>query len=242
MGKVRSSKDGYLFMDFYYKGVRCREYTILEDNDKNRVLLEKTMATIEKEIAKGCFDYLKYFPEGSRAELFGNGNRPLPQANGEYSFEQFAQKWYKASKVEWKYSTGEDFHSIMEKHLVPYFKDSDIRTITKFTLKEFRTDLSLKDGRKGKKMSNKRINNIMAVLRLIMNEATDEFKFSSPFEKLAPLGTNKEDINPFSLMEVTRFLDGVRPDFVNYYTVRFLTAMRTAEIDGLTWKYVDFAQ
>ena len=35
------------------------------------------------------------------------------------------------------------------------------------------------------------------------------------------------------------FLAGVRPDFRNYYTVRFFTGMRTAEIDGLRWKYVD---
>jgi integrase len=128
----------------------------------------------------------------------------------------------------------------MESHLIPYFKDSDIRTITKFALKEFRTHLSLKDGRKGKKISNKRINNIMAVLRLMMNEATEEFKFSSPFDKLAPLDTDKEGIKPFSLLEVITFLEGIRPDFLTYYTVRFFTAMRTAEIDGLKWKHVDF--
>ena len=32
----------------------------------------------------------------------------------------------------------------------------------------------------------------------------------------------------------------MRADFRPYYTVRFLTGMRTAEIDGLKWKYVDF--
>lgn len=240
MGKIRTSKDGYLFMDFYYKEVRCREYTILEDNDKNRALLEKTMAIIEKEITKDCFDYLKYFPEGSRAEQFGNSARPLQQTKSQYSFEQFAWKWYKASKVEWKFSTDQDFRSIMENHLIAYFKDTDVRTITKLTLKEFRTGLRLKNGRKGKKMSNKRINNIMAVLRLILSEATDEFKVPSPFEKLDPLSTEKEEINPFNLEEVEIFLNRIRPDFLNYYKVRFFTAMRTAEIDGLRWKYVDF--
>lgn len=240
MGKIRTSKDGYLFLDFYYKEVRCREYTILEDNDKNRALLEKTMDIIEKEITRGCFDYLKYFPEGSRAEQFGKSARPLQQTKSQYSFEQFAWKWYKASKVEWKFSTNQDFRGIMEKHLIAYFKDTDIRTITKLTLKEFRTGLRLKDGRKGKKMSNKRINNIMAVLRLILNEAAEEFKIPSSFEKLEPLSVEKDEINPFNLEEVKIFLNGIRPDFLNYYKVRFFTAMRTAEIDGLKWKYVDF--
>ncbi|WP_300321919.1 hypothetical protein [Idiomarina sp.] len=35
-------------------------------------------------------------------------------------------------------------------------------------------------------------------------------------------------------------LQSVREDFKNYYTVRFFTGMRTAEIDGLQWDAVDF--
>lgn len=34
---------------------------------------------------------------------------------------------------------------------------------------------------------------------------------------------------PFSLEEVLLFLNAVRNDFRNYYTVRFFTGMRTAE-------------
>jgi integrase len=37
-----------------------------------------------------------------------------------------------------------------------------------------------------------------------------------------------------------RIIATVRPDFKNYFTVRFLTAMRTGEVHGLKWKYVDF--
>ncbi len=242
MGNVRSTKDGYLFLDFYYKDVRCREYTTLEDNEKNRSYLEKVMATIEKEKAKGTFDYLKYFPEGGKADYFGKGERPaIPQTSGQYGFEQFSQKWFKVTQVEWKYSTKQDFHSIMEKHLIPYFKDSDIRTISKIVLKEFRSSLTTKSGRKGEKISNKRINNIMAVLRLIINEAYDEVNLPSPFDKIEPLSIVKKEINPFSPKEVKTFLYGVRQDFRNYYQTRFFTGMRTAEIDGLKWQYVDFA-
>ena len=127
-----------------------------------------------------------------------------------------------------------------EKHLIPYFKDSDIRTISKIVLKEFRTSLTAKNGRKGEKISNKRINNIMAVLRLIVNEAYDEINLPSPFDKIEPLAIVKKEINPFSPAEVRKFLNGVRQDFRNYYQTRFFTGMRTAEIDGLKWQYVDF--
>ena len=37
-----------------------------------------------------------------------------------------------------------------------------------------------------------------------------------------------------------QILDTVRPDFRHYFTVRFFTGLRTGEVDGLQWKYVDF--
>ena len=48
------------------------------------------------------------------------------------------------------------------------------------------------------------------------------------------------DVEPFSLDEVKLILDNVRSDFRNYYTVRFFTGMRTSEIDGLQWQFIDF--
>ena len=37
-------------------------------------------------------------------------------------------------------------------------------------------------------------------------------------------------------------LERVRPDYRTYLTVRFFTGMRTAEINGLLWQYVDLAR
>ena len=39
--------------------------------------------------------------------------------------------------------------------------------------------------------------------------------------------------------EVKKIIKHVWEDFRNYYTVRFFTGLRTGEIDGLQWKYVD---
>jgi integrase len=43
----------------------------------------------------------------------------------------------------------------------------------------------------------------------------------------------KSDVDPFTLDEIQLFLQTIRPDFKDYFTVRFFTGMRTAEIDGL---------
>ncbi|MGO3634675.1 MAG: site-specific integrase [Moraxellaceae bacterium] len=50
----------------------------------------------------------------------------------------------------------------------------------------------------------------------------------------------KVDIQPFTLEEVWKFINGVRKDYRNYYLVRFFTGLRTSEIDGLPWDNIDF--
>lgn len=64
--------------------------------------------------------------------------------------------------------------------------------------------------------------------------------FENPFHNIRPLKIGRGTIEPFSLAEVRTFLSGIRADYHCYYTVRFFTGMRTAEIDGLLWRYVDF--
>ena len=80
----------------------------------------------------------------------------------------------------------------------------------------------------------------MAPLRQILNEAADRFEFTTPYRNIKALKVQKSDIEPFTFDEVKTILDSVRADYKDYYTVRYFTGMRTGEIDGLKWKYVDF--
>ncbi len=80
----------------------------------------------------------------------------------------------------------------------------------------------------------------MTTLRMILNDAADRFQFSTPFVGIKPLKVPPTDVAPFTIDEVNLFLSRVRADFRDYYQVRFFTGLRTGEIDGLQWKYVDF--
>ena len=73
-----------------------------------------------------------------------------------------------------------------------------------------------------------------------MNEAADRYEFTSPYKGIKSLKIQRVDVEPFSIEEVQLILANVREDFKAYYTVRFFTGMRTGEIDGLKWQYVDF--
>lgn len=258
MGSIRKREDnGLLFMDFRYKGARFREQTALTENSANRKRLEKVMGSIEADIASGTFDYSRYFPSSKNVVKFdelngapaispvtaaaaqavgvsaGNPNAPM--------FRDFADTWFAEKEVEWRKSHRISTRADVDKLLKPHFGDKVVSQITKADILTFRATLAKVQAR-GKKtpLSARRINKIFGPLRQILNEAADRFDFRTPFHNIKPLKIRKTDIKPFSLDEVKQIIDTVRPDFKNYLRVRFFTGMRTGEVDGLKWKYVDF--
>jgi len=257
MGSIRTlSGRGTLFMDFRYRGQRCREYTALDDTPANRKRLEKAMAKIEADIESGTFDYAATFPSSRNAATprteSPSAAAPLPAtavasaaaqstAAPTPSFRDFTAQWLSDHQVEWRRSHIKVLNSTLNGHLLPAFGDKPVGCITKSDILAFRTALAALPGRIGDKLSNKRINGILAPLRQILNEAADRFGFVSPTASMKPLRVRKTDVEPFTLDQVQQMLGVVRPDYHDYFTTRFFTGMRTGECHGLKWKYIDFA-
>lgn len=258
MGSIRARKDnGQLFFDFRFQGQRCREQTLLDDTPANRKRLDKALAAIEGEIKAGTFDYVKTFP-GSRAHSRPIATGPsmpsaavstqsqLAAAAAEASatptpsFRDFAATWMSEHEVEWRRSHIKVLKSTIDGHLLPAFGDRPVGTITKAEILAFRAKLSALPGRTGEKLSNKRINGILAPMSQILNDAAERHGFVSPTTNVKRLKVRKPDVEPFSLDQVQQILASVRKDWRDYFTTRFLTGMRTGEAHGLKWKYVDF--
>ena len=64
------ARRGKLFFDFSYLGIRCREYTKLNDSPANKRRVESIMDRIEAEKLLGTFEYANYFPNSKRLEKF----------------------------------------------------------------------------------------------------------------------------------------------------------------------------
>lgn len=238
MGSIYPRQEsGKLVIDFRYQKMRCREQTLLDDSTVNRRRLGKLLEKIEYEISHGLFDYAKTFPNSPRAKKFA---RDSEQMNGAPLFSEFVDEWWQENAFRWKRSGVQNMRSTLNQHLLPSFGNISINQVCKGDILKFRAGLAALPGRSGNKLSNKRINNIMQPLKSILDEAADRYGFVSPFRSIKRLPVNKPDVNPFSLAEAMRFLDSVREDFRNYYTVRFFSGLRTGEIDGLRWKNVDF--
>jgi integrase len=254
MAKVVARKEtGKLQIDFTYKGVRCREQTALMDSPANRKRVQAVVDKMSAAIREGRFVYADFFPGSAMAERFrsdrkvsdlvsgnGSGTEQPSIATGP-TFNEFADQWVQEHSIEWRRSHIRSLLSTLDGRIKPYFSNRVIRSITKADVLAFRAALAKEPGRGGKAgLSAKRINEIMGTLRQILAEAADRFEFTSPALNLKRLRVKKSDVQPFSLDQVQTILATVRPDFKDYMQVRFLTGMRTGEINGLKWKYIDF--
>ncbi len=262
MGSIRTRADtGLLFLDFRFQGIRCREQTALKDTATNRKRVQKVLDRIEAEIQAGTFEYSRFFPNsknGQRLATLASASPYQAPAHGEDNastssymdvggvpgtplLRGFAQTWYQEKEVEWRRSHKKIVKYDIDNQLLPKFGDKEVGRITKADVLAYRAELAKVNARgKVSKLSNRRINKLVNLLRQIVNEAADRFNFRTPFENIKQLKVKRTDVAPFTLDEVRQILATVRSDFRDYYTLRFFTGMRTGEIDGLKWKYVDF--
>jgi integrase len=256
MGSVRVRKEnGLLFLDFRFQGQRCREQTMLTDTITNRKRLEKALQAIEQEIAAGTFDYEKRFPGSKRAAqpnvvesvvasaATARDPSTPPQAiapPATPTLRLFADQWLTNHAIEWRRSHIRVLRSTIDGHLLPHFGDTPIGQITKADILAFRAKLAEAPGRAGKGLSAKRINGILAPLKQMLAEAAEMHGFVTPAVNIKPLRVKKGDVQPFTLAEVQMIIQSGRADYRNYFITRFFTGMRTGEVHGLKWKYVDF--
>ena len=251
MGSIRRRTDNnLLFLDFRYRDIRCREQTALPDTVANRKKVQKLLDRIEADIAAGTFDYRRYFPASKNAARFDAAPAvsvavtvtapSAPAAPPTPLFKDFAETWYLEKEVEWRKS-----HRITVRReldsLISRFGEKAVGQITKADVLAYRAELGKVTARgKETKLSAARINKMLNPLRQILNEAADRFNFPTPCQNIKQLRIKRTDVDPFSLEDVRSILATVREDFRDYFTVRFFTGMRTGEVDGLKWKYVDF--
>lgn len=242
---VRNNK---LQVDFRYKGKRCREQTRYVDTPANRKKLEKIIERMEAEILLNTFIYRNYFPKSAKADFFDELEKKATATTGVASgqvdntptFAEFAEIWLSEKNIEWRESHRAAVINVLEAYALPFFGDKKLNDITKAEVLQFRSTLAKEPLRKDSPLKASTINKTMTPIRMIMNEAAERYEFNSPFRGVKSLKIQRTDIKPFSLEEANKFIAHVRKDYQAYYTVRFFTGMRTGEIDGLRWKYIDF--
>ena len=224
--------------------------------------MQKLLDRLETEIEAGTFAYSRFFPGSKIAAKFDAPDSDVDQSDaasentnleaqhtlksqtgvsGTPLVKDFVQTWYAEKEVEWRRSHKKTIRADIDSRIIPRWGHWEVGRITKADILAYRAELAKVQARgKEKMLSNRRINKLVNLLRQIVNEAADRFDFRTPFQNIKQLKVQRTDVEPFSLDEVKKILATVRQDFRPYFTVRFFTGMRSGEINGLKWKYVDF--
>jgi len=252
-------------LDYRVRGVRQRVYTRFDDNPANRKCLEALAQQVEQAAQSGgdveallaASPLLAPVRPAATtllpvvAAAAGAPPQALTQAPVSAAavvavqvlpvFKTFAETWFTEFKVGWRRTYITTVRGILDQHLLPRFGALPVGAVTRAEIMDFRATLSQLRGRRpGTTLSPARINTVMLILRQILQEAADRYDFAMQMGKLKPLKIPKSHVAPFSLEEAQLLINKVRADYQNYMKVRIFTGMRSGELHGLKWKYIDF--
>ncbi|KFI04975.1 hypothetical protein JN25_00330 [Bacillus sp. BSC154] len=170
---------------------------------------------------------------------YHNGDLPSTFKRA-YSFTELTEKFLAAKKREVKLSTFKTIENIVNSKILPYFKDSTIKSITHNDIYKYRETLQ-KDN-----LKHTYINKIMAYVKGIFDLAIEENLLSEhPSKKLKKLKNKhgiEEHIKFWTPEQFQKFIkifdDNKYKDFFKkiYYTFAYFTGVRMGEQLALEWK------
>jgi integrase len=208
------AKAGKLFLDFRWRGVRCREFTGLANLPENRRKLRAFDQLINGEIALGTFAYRKHFPNGARLQEF-YGEQDAAKDPGRVTLGDYLEAWHKQRSPflqDGSVAKGADLHpstwiyeeSIIRCHLTLTFGTLCLDDLKPAHCKELRKALQDK-GRSGKTAQNV----LGGVLHKAMADAVDDGLLTA---NPVPLGARKRaarvsrsNSDPLTVAEVKHF-------------------------------------
>jgi integrase len=233
---IRARSASSVEIDFYYRGVRCRERVKLEPTDRNLKYCQRWKARIEDEIAKNEFDYAKHFPDSAKVKFFSR----MP--GDSVTVESYLLGWLDAEKKNVKHSTWKGYDKIVRGHLISGFGKLCLTDLRRKHVKDWE-DLH-------PTMTPKTLGNVLSPLRIALDDAVrNEFIEHNPLAGYkikrrrgsGVTGKNKaRQIDPFAKEEREAILGKLDGQGFNLVQFAFWTGLRTSELCALDWADVDW--
>lgn len=226
---IRARSERSITIDFYYRGVRCRERLKKAPTPANLKWAVKKKATIELEIAEGRFDYANHFPDSKRLQQLS------PRRGDALLLKNYLETWLESERARIEHSTWVGYQKVIKYNLVPAFGTLALSEIRRKHLYEWAD--------KHPDMSAKRARNILSTLRIAFGAAVKrELVDTTPFVgfKLEKRKSKSEDIDPFSQAERAAIVNALVGQNQNFVQFAFWTGLRTSELVALDWSAIDW--
>lgn len=226
---VRPASSSTIEIDFYYAGRRCRERIKLKPTPTNLRRAANHRAAILDAIEKGVFSYVDTFPNSKNALFFTEKKQTK-------RLDDYLEKWLSSKKQSIKASSFEGYQKIIRYTLNPYLGAIELQALKR---------KDIRDMCEQTQASNKRISNILSVLRSALTDAvTDDFIDTNPLSgwtyKRNEAPKEGDDVDPFTLEEQALITSRMPPQGKNLIQFAFWTGLRTSELVALRWGDVDF--
>ncbi|MGO9450604.1 MAG: Arm DNA-binding domain-containing protein [Candidatus Binataceae bacterium] len=241
-------KAGKLFLDFRWRGVRCREFTGMSVTPENKRKAEAFNQILSGELGLGTFDYRKHFPNGARLREF-YGEQAAVENLGRRVLGGYLDEWHQrrspflpngtvASNADLHPSTWMLEESIIRCHLKPSFGALRVSELMSSHCKEYRKALQ------DKELSGKTAQNILGVLHKAMADAVEDgLVETNPVPQFARKKRSRiarSNSDPLTVAEVGRFLSAVPSRFRDLYDIWLRVGWRPSEILAVRFDWLDF--
>ena len=181
--KSPSTGKKHLFFDFFYRQIRCRESTGLENTPKNRKAFERKARIIDDQIAIGTFDYADHFPEGNKLHIFAP--ELIVKEKEPVKYKDFADEWYRQHSPAMRGPTAAGYKGIIEKYLKPALGEMFIEEIDSGDVREIRADIE-------RDFSGTWVRRVVGLLRRQMKIAVEDgYRTTDPTSGQKFKGTKK---------------------------------------------------
>jgi len=240
---IRTNKHGNLSLRLFWQGREWQERVTnrgkpAKDVPANRKRVEARAELINEEMEVGTFEYLRWFPNGNRADEFKpkDNIQNQPMTVGEYF-----KKWIESKKPPAVRKGQErDYREQFRRYILPQFENVNLEDVSPRKLLDFRTYLT---GERGLKMKSARTI-IDASFRAMMRDArkidglisVDQFALLDwprlPSPKSDPFTEEDRDKIVRHFKEKNRF-------YYPFVYLLFWTGMRPSEALALRWEDID---
>ena len=156
---------------------------------------------------------------------------------GEIQLSKFANIFL-ANKIGLANRSIESYKNSLDQHILPFCGNLKLNKI------KLKHGESLKVLLLGKDLSISRINNILNVFKIVLNDAVrTEQLIKSPFTNLSFIPKQERELNYWLPAEVNKFIQSNKDDFyLNLYLLTINLGLRLSEVIGLRWKSISLDQ